>query len=96
MARGLLIGICIAAYGIASNIISIILYDDDAPPTLLRYLLDYPFVCTFWPVYFLIGRNPSETELILRMAVVVPFWGCVSELLISLKKAIKRRRQISS
>jgi hypothetical protein len=94
--RALLIGGCIAAYAIVSNIVSIALYDDDAHPTLLRYFLDVPFVCIFWPVYFLLKSNPSDTELALRMAAAVPFWGCVFEVLVSLMKAIKRQRQVSN
>jgi len=88
--RALLVGVRTTALGFGFEFISLVLYADDAPPTLLRYILDYLTVYILWPVFFLSSQNPSAVQMALLLAATVLFWGCLFEVLLSAMKAVKR------
>jgi hypothetical protein len=93
VARALIFGGCVVAYALVAGIIGITVYDDDPTPAPWKYVLDYPAICIFSPMVPFLGRDASELQLIVGLALLVPFWGIVFESLIYLRNSIKRRRQ---
>jgi hypothetical protein len=90
--RVLLIGVCFLVFAFAIGFISIMLYEDDDPPTVLRYILDGTAVAIFWPLFmgviFIPGFIESGFGPAFAVLIAILFWGMFFE---GARKVLKRR-----